>query len=176
MRTRQAAHLVDKNYIAKYKEAISLMKALPADDPRNFTQQANVHCAYCDGAYDQIGFPDLELQVHQSWLFLPWHRYYLYFFERILGKLIKDDTFALPFWNWDAPAGMRMPAIYADPSSPLYDKLRDAKHQPPAVLDLDYALVDSTDTEQQVIASNLTIMYRQMVSGAKTPQIGRAHV
>ncbi|KAL5981599.1 hypothetical protein ACLOJK_015662 [Asimina triloba] len=168
MKVRQAAHLVDKDYIEKYKEAVRLMKSLPADDPRNFTQQANVHCAYCDGAYDQIGFPNLELQVHNSWLFLPWHRYYLYFHERILGKLIGDDSFALPFWNWDAAGGMHLPAIYADKASPLYNKLRDAKHQPPAVVDLDYAGADSTDTDQQVIASNLTIMYKQIVAGGKT--------
>ena len=45
LRTRRAAHLVDEDYVAKYAEAISLMKSLPEDDPRNFYQQANVHCA-----------------------------------------------------------------------------------------------------------------------------------
>ncbi|RWW01469.1 hypothetical protein GW17_00035492 [Ensete ventricosum] len=73
LRVRPAAHSVGKDYIAKLAQGVGLMKALPADDPRSFTQQANVHCAYCDGAYSQVGFPDLELQVHNSWLFLPWH-------------------------------------------------------------------------------------------------------
>ncbi|XP_058072659.1 polyphenol oxidase, chloroplastic-like [Magnolia sinica] len=171
MRTRRAAHLLDGEYVDKYKKAIALMKALPSDDPRNFTQQANVHCAYCNGAYDQIGFPDLELQVHNCWLFFPFHRYYLYFFERILGKLIGDSTFTLPFWNWDTPDGMRMPAIYADPDSPLYNVLRDAKHLPPTMVDLDYNGTDPTDTNNQQIASNLAIMYRSVVSGAKTAQL-----
>ncbi|XP_068644957.1 polyphenol oxidase, chloroplastic-like [Aristolochia californica] len=169
VRVRRAAHLVDDDFLAKFKKGIDLMKALPADDPRNFTQQANVHCAYCDGAYNQIGFPDLEIQVHNSWLFFPWHRCYLYFFERILGKLIGDEKFALPFWNWDAPAGMQLPAIYADRASPLYDTLRDAKHQPPTMLDLDYDMVEPNMPNDEQITSNLTIMYRQMVSGAKTP-------
>ncbi|KAK2633042.1 hypothetical protein EUGRSUZ_L00688 [Eucalyptus grandis] len=84
-RVRPAAHLADKDYIAKHAEAIKLMKALPADDPRSFMQQANVHCAYCEGFYNQVGFPDLKLQVHSSWLFFPFHRYYLYFYEKILG-------------------------------------------------------------------------------------------
>ncbi|KAJ6979779.1 hypothetical protein NC653_027812 [Populus alba x Populus x berolinensis] len=61
LRTRRAAHLVDEDYVAKYAKAISLMKSLPEDDPRNFYQQANVHCAYCDDAYEQVGFPKLEL-------------------------------------------------------------------------------------------------------------------
>ncbi|XP_020102355.1 polyphenol oxidase I, chloroplastic-like [Ananas comosus] len=171
LRVRPAAQSVDADYLAKYKKAVELMKALPADDPRNFVQQAKVHCAYCDGAYDQIGFPDLEIQVHSSWLFFPWHRFYLYFNERILGKLIGDDTFALPFWNWDAPGGMQIPAIYADASSPLYDKLRNAKHQPPTLVDLDYNGTDPTFTPEQQIAHNLTIMYRQVISGGKTPEL-----
>lgn len=86
LRFRPAAHLADKAYTAKYTKALELMKALPDSDPRSFTQQSNVHCAY--GGYTQVGFPDLDLQVHGSRLFLPFHRYYLYFFERILGFLI----------------------------------------------------------------------------------------
>ncbi|XP_073004355.1 polyphenol oxidase, chloroplastic-like [Typha latifolia] len=171
LRVRPAAHRVDAEYLAKYTEAIAKMKALPADDPRNFTQQANVHCAYCDGAYDQVGFPDLELQIHNSWLFFPWHRFYLYFNERILGKLIGDDSFALPFWNWDAPDGMQLPSIYADPSSPLYDKLRDAKHQPPYLIDLDFNGQDPTFSKEEQIDHNLKIMYRQVVSNGKTTEL-----
>eukprot|EP00258_Populus_trichocarpa_P014840 XP_006370115.2 polyphenol oxidase, chloroplastic [Populus trichocarpa] len=174
MRIRPAAHLVDKAYLAKYAKAIALMKSLPDDDPRSFKSQADVHCAYCDGAYHQAGFPDLDLQIHFSWLFFPWHRLYLYYFERILGKLIDDPTFALPFWNWDAPAGMQMPAIFTDPKSPLYDPLRDANHQPPTLLDLNYAKGDANPDPAkagELYASNLNVMYRQMVSGATKPTL-----
>lgn len=173
MRVRPAAHLADDAYIAKYSKAIELMKALPADDPRSFMNQANVHCAYCDGAYDQVGFPNLDLQIHNSWLFFPFHRYYLYFYEKILGKLIDDPTFALPFWNWDSPPGMQMPPMFAKPNSPLYDKLRNANHQPPTLLDLDYNETDDdqTTTKKDQISSNLTIMYRQMVSNGKTSKL-----
>ncbi|XP_061375576.1 polyphenol oxidase A1, chloroplastic-like [Gastrolobium bilobum] len=170
LRVRQAAHLVNDDYLAKYKKALDLMKALPVDDPRNFTQQANVHCAYCDGAYHQVGFPDLDLQVHNSWLFFPFHRWYLYFYERILGSLINDPTFALPFWNWDAPGGMQLPSIYTNPKSPLYDKLRNAKHQPPTLIDLDYNLDDDANANGR-ISTNLTIMYRQVVSNGKNPRL-----
>ncbi|KAJ4703427.1 Polyphenol oxidase [Melia azedarach] len=171
LRIRSAAHLADDAYIAKYSKAVELMKALPADDPRSFMQQANVHCAYCDGAYDQIGFPNLELQVHNSWLFYPFHRYYLYFYEKILGKLIDDPTFALPFWNWDSPPGMQMPTMFANPNSSLYDKLRNESHQASTVLDLDYSGTDETTTIRDQIDSNLKIMYRQMVSNGKTPKL-----
>ncbi|KAG8386534.1 hypothetical protein BUALT_Bualt03G0158400 [Buddleja alternifolia] len=103
MKMRPSAHRVSPEYIFKYNMAIDRMKRLLKDDPRNFMQQANIHCAYCNGAYDQPGQGTLDLQVHNSWFFFPFHRWYLYFYERILGKLIGDPTFALPFWNWDNP-------------------------------------------------------------------------
>ncbi|XP_058101433.1 polyphenol oxidase, chloroplastic-like [Magnolia sinica] len=169
MRRRQPAHLLDDGYIEKYNRAVFLMKQLDRSDPRSFAQQANVHCAYCDGAYDQVGFP-VEIQIHNSWLFFPWHRYYVYFHERILGKLIGDDSFALPYWNWDSPDGMSIPNMYVNQPA-LYDQLRDAKHQPPALVDFDYNLLDSNLTSDQLITNNLTIMYRQVVSNAKTAEL-----
>nr|AHF20575.1 polyphenol oxidase [Hevea brasiliensis] len=171
LRIRPAAHLADDAYIAKYSKAVKLMKALPEDDPRSFMQQAKVHCAYCNGAYDQVGFPDLQIQVHNSWLFFPFHRYYLYFHEKILGKLIDDPTFALPYWNWDSPKGMQLPALYANPKSPLYDQYRNKNHQPPTIVDLDYNATEGPTPEQETISSNLTIMYRQMISNGKTAKL-----
>lgn len=171
MRTRPASHLTSNEYIAKYKKAIELMKGLPDEDPRSFTQQANVHCTYCNGAYDQVNHPDLEIQVHNSWLFFPWHRYYIYFHERILAKLIGDPTFALPYWSWDTPDAMRMPAFYADSTSPLYDAKRNPNHLPPTLIDLDYDFTEPTGTEAETITDNLSIMYRQVVSGATSPRL-----
>ncbi|KAK7400518.1 hypothetical protein VNO78_11727 [Psophocarpus tetragonolobus] len=171
LRVRPAAQLVNDAYLAKYKEAVKRAKALSPNDPRNFTQQANIHCAYCNGAYNQVGYPDLDLQVHSSWLFFPFHRWYLYFYERILGSLINDPTFALPFWNWDNPnGGMTLPSIYTDINSPLFDPLRDPSHQPPTLVDLDDNRMDE-ENEKDQIASNLAIMYRNVVSGAKFPRL-----
>ncbi|XP_054801103.1 polyphenol oxidase, chloroplastic-like [Prosopis cineraria] len=173
LRTRPAAHLVDSTYVENYKEAVRRMKALPPDDPRSFTQQANIHCAYCDGSYHQVGFPDLDLQVHNSWLFFPFHRWYLYFYERILASLIKDrdPNFAMPFWNWDVPEGMPIPNIYSDSKSPLYDALRNANHQTPKPVDLNFNGVEDQTSSDEQVAANLNIMYRQMVSGSRTPSL-----
>ncbi|KAL3503012.1 hypothetical protein ACH5RR_037461 [Cinchona calisaya] len=168
-RFRPAAHLAKKDYIEKFNKAVELMKALPADDPRNFTQQANVHCAYCNGAYVQSGY-DQEIQIHSSWLFFPFHRWYLHFYERILGKLIGDPTFGLPFWNWDNLGGMTVPSMFVNQSSALYDENRNQSHLPPTIVDLGYNGKDTDATDFEKLKNNLSIMYRQMVTNATTAQ------
>ncbi|KAL4581483.1 hypothetical protein LXL04_017700 [Taraxacum kok-saghyz] len=100
-RTRKPIHN-SPECVKKYMDALKIMRGLPDDDPRSFTNQAKIHCAYCNGSYMQNG---QELQIHNSWLFFPFHRWYLFFYERILGDLIKDPHFALPYWNWDNPNG-----------------------------------------------------------------------
>ena len=41
---------------------------------------------------------------HQTWYFLPWHRMYISFFERMIMKLVADMKgpldWALPYWNY----------------------------------------------------------------------------
>ncbi|GFP98856.1 polyphenol oxidase i chloroplastic [Phtheirospermum japonicum] len=163
MKIRPSAHRVSPEYIFKYNTAIDRMKRLPADDPRSFTQQANIHCAYCNGGYDQPGQGSLDIQVHNSWLFFPFHRWYLYFYERILGKLIGDPTFALPFWNWDNPKGMTLPPMFNDPSAAIYNSKRNQTNvKPSAVVDL--GMTGVTDP-LQVVSNNLTIMYTEMIRG-----------
>ncbi|KAI3835066.1 hypothetical protein MKX03_020360 [Papaver bracteatum] len=127
LRIRKPAHKYNSDDIAKFEAAIAKMKALPDNHPWSFKQQAAIHCTYCNGAFDQLN-TTTELQVHQSWYFLPWHRYYLYFWERILGKFIGDDTFAIPYWNWDSREGMSFPKMYQKSTSPLYDEARNTDH------------------------------------------------
>ncbi|KAF3636190.1 Polyphenol oxidase B, chloroplastic [Capsicum annuum] len=169
LRIRQPAHAADEEYIAKYSLAIRKMKDLDKTEPSNpigFKQQANIHCAYCNGAYKIDG---KELQVHNSWLFFPFHRWYLYFYERILGSLIDDPTFALPYWNWDHPKGMRFPPMFDRQGTALYDERRNQQIHNGTVLDLG-SFGDKVQTTQlQLMANNLTLMYRQMVTNAPCP-------
>ncbi|KAL3508869.1 hypothetical protein ACH5RR_028270 [Cinchona calisaya] len=167
--TRLAAQLVDDNWLAKYKKALTAMRKLDDSDPRSFKAQANVHCAYCNGGYYQAGYEasKLILDVHFSWIFFPFHRWYLYFFERICQKYADDDTFAIPFWNWDSPSGMFLPSIFKDSSSPLYDSLRNSNHLT-KVLDLNYDGTDTSDSTITVIKNNLITMKKQMVTQSTT--------
>src|SRR5205814_8531160 len=80
---------------AAYAAMRNLTLTDPAD-PRGWMQQANVHCWYCGGGTDNVEGEE----IHGSWWFFAWHRCYLYFHERILGKLLGDPTVALACWDW----------------------------------------------------------------------------
>ncbi|KAL6001565.1 hypothetical protein ACLOJK_007303 [Asimina triloba] len=161
-RVRMPAHKMTAEQLSKFKQAIRKMKELPETDPRNFFQQAQVHCAYYNEAYDQVGYDqntdrekNIALQVHFSWIFLPWHRWYLYFYEKILGSLIGDDSFALPYWNYDHADGMRFPSIYTDYTSPLFDHIRNFDNCDPKAPKLVDLAGTKAATEEQQIKDNL---------------------
>ena len=171
-RMRSAAQWVSNDFLAKYSTAIKTMKTLPRTDPHNFWNQAIVHCAYCNGAYKQLGFSDpdapggtKDMQVHGSWLFLPFHRWYLYFFERIVAKYTRglegqdaiDEDFALPFWNWDNATGMEIPSIYLDPHYSLHNCYRNADHLD-KLLDLRTGTSSANMSHQEWINDNLSVV------------------
>lgn len=95
--------------LVTFKSAIAMMKALPSGNTRNWLSQANIHANFCP---------------HGNWLFLPWHRAYLYRFEEICRELTGSTTFALPYWNWTK--NPQIPAVFFDTTSPLYDSARAA--------------------------------------------------
>nr|GLL47815.1 polyphenol oxidase I, chloroplastic-like [Ipomoea trifida] len=170
VRKRVRAQFATEEYIQKYENALTIMKKLDPSHPHSFTQQANIHCAYCNGGYQQFGFPSQEIQIHNSWLFFPFHRWYLYFFEKILGRLIGDDTFALPYWNWDNQSGMTTPSMFLPTTSPLYDVNRNPNNSPTNVVDLNYKGQDRGLTNDELIAENLVAVYRSMVTHAGTAE------
>lgn len=167
---RIPAHTATETYIKNYSKAISRMKNLKLTDPRNFYQQANVHCVYCDEGYTQSGYPGTKIDVHASWFFFPWHRMYLYFFERICQNMLDDDSFTLPFWQWDDESGMKIPPLYNDSKSSLYDCLRDPNHLPPAIVDLVFSPGDPPTPPATQIKYNYVTMFFQMIIQSSTPQ------
>ena len=170
---RRPAHKADADYIAKLNRAYELMRALPDDDPRSFEVQANMHCAFCNGAYKQLD-TNITLQVHFSWFFMPWHRLYLYFHERILASLLGDPSFALVYWNWDNQIlsndtdhiGNNMPRYFTVKDTPLYDAKRDRDHTPASELvRINVASnVTTTDTPEEIAQENLNILYQSLVT------------
>jgi polyphenol oxidase len=184
LRVRPAAHLVDDAYVAKYQRATERMRALPDTDGRSFHNQYKLHCAYCDNhLYFAGSVQQYPLEIHGSWLFFPWHRLYLYFYERILAKLIDDDAFALPFWNWDnqsptSPLANVVPRLYAEETSSinktssLYDPDRtDCAKRPGGFVNFqDFSTCPVGHANASLIrATNAHIVYVNMVAGGVTP-------
>jgi tyrosinase len=107
---RNIAHLPPNDPIVQtYRDAVTAMKALPAADPRSWEKQANIHFDHCP---------------HGNWYFLPWHRAYLYYFERICRKLTGNHSFALPYWNWSTSPSI--PGVFWGAGNPLFDANRAA--------------------------------------------------
>ncbi len=187
MRTRPAAHLSDDAYIAKYQRAYRLLKAIPDSDPRSWKNQSKLHCAYCNAAFNFDVLKSsgrsstMRFEFHYGWMFFPWHRFSLYFHERILAKLLgDDDTFALPFWNWDnqspdPPLADVIPLAFANPMydnkvpSSLYDERRSRCTKWPNLIDLQVALEYPNQTLQLQTSLrqwNNRLMYNQLVTAA----------
>jgi tyrosinase len=93
--------------LVSYRTAVAAMKALPTSDPRNWTNVASIH---------QNGCP------HGNWFFLPWHRAYLYYFEKLIRQFSGNKNFALPYWNWTV--NPQIPAAFWQTDS-LNDPNRD---------------------------------------------------
>lgn len=194
-RVRLASQCTDANYASKLERAYALMRALPDDDPRSFTQQWYLHCSYCGGAFlTPVNGTSTGIDIHFSWLFFPWHRYFLYFHERILQNLLGDPTFSLNFWNWDSPyavgpggtvgpaclsAGQNFPtALYGNPSAATYDTNRSANAKgqgrllfpdftfSPALSAVQQPLYNAS--AEELVQSNMNVMYQALVSGGTT--------
>jgi polyphenol oxidase len=124
---RRSAWDLTPREIARLRAAYAKMWALPPSDGRSMQGQRNLHAYYCVTCGSGPGFPGGD--IHFSWNFLPWHRMFLYFHERILGGLIGDMSLRLPYWDWEIPARAILPPAYADPANanPLYDPRRYLK-------------------------------------------------
>lgn len=102
--------------VTDLRDAFAAVYAL--GDDRGYGYYAGLH-----------GLPLPEYCRHGSLLFLPWHRAYLYFFERALTDALRrargDNTvvITLPWWDWTSttahtdglPAAYRDEAVAANP-------------------------------------------------------------
>ncbi|MBV9761511.1 MAG: tyrosinase family protein [Acidobacteriaceae bacterium] len=72
-----------------------------------------LHHAWWHGSYCGMGWAE---NIHLTWKFLPWHRLFLYFHERIIRKTIDPprlENFRLPVWDWEfANAKGMVPLAY----------------------------------------------------------------
>ncbi len=115
----------------------------PKPTPRSWTFQAAIH-----GSQDANPNPAWNQCQHGNWWFFPWHRAYLYYFERILRDAAGDSTLTLPYWNWNAADERSIPSPFLDPNSTLYDPTRQMN--------------DGSSLPSQTVVDNLNLALSQL--------------
>lgn len=103
--------------LTHYAGAVAVMKSRPVDQTDSWLYQAGIHGATA---------PPHKLWnqcEHLSWYFLPWHRMYLYYFERIVRKAVVEAggpaDWALPYWNYSLGGeNAKLPEPFREPADP----------------------------------------------------------
>jgi hypothetical protein len=153
-------------YTLAYAQAIAEMKTRPFPaNQSSYRYQAAMHGTDNDSDLGPDGV--WNGCQHASWFFLPWHRMYILWFERIVRKIVLAQggpaDWALPYWNWQTnralPPAFRqanLPASAGGGANPLFIRNRVAVNAGTAMLP---AVVNST-------AANATIPFSGGPAGA----------
>jgi len=131
--------------MAIYADAVRQMKLLGPDNPMSWMWQWYTH--FVNGTttkadeinriFGTTATPQSSL-ANEMWNtcqshagqnsnnFLPWHRMYIYYFERIIRQVCGHPEFTLPYWNYTssdpAQRGV-LPEQFRLPDDPLYGSL-----------------------------------------------------
>ena len=139
--------------VRKYAEGVRLMKNKPATDPCSWTFWWYTHAipvpkaTAINNVFGSTPSPARDLAERAWWTcqphqngqntdnFLPWHRMYVYFFEKTIRALLHDDSFTRPYWNYSpglpsSPTSGVMPAAFRSPGVPAFAPLYVANRNP----------------------------------------------
>lgn len=83
--------------ITQLREAFRVLEGRPSSNVLSWLTQANIHRNAC---------------AHANWWFFPWHRAYLFYFERVLQAAVSDPTLSIPYWDWSDPDTRTIPAPF----------------------------------------------------------------
>lgn len=109
--------------LAKYAKAVAIMKDpgnTPVGNPISWQFQWFIHwtprnkTTLLKEVYPQSTPAEWKDAAEKTWgtcqahfqpsdrekFFLPWHRWYLAFFEGIIREVLHDESFALPYWDY----------------------------------------------------------------------------
>jgi tyrosinase len=103
LRHRRSARRLSAGQQTDLREAIAAAQRI--GDDRGYQYWSGIH-----------GLPLPEFCQHGSPLFLPWHRAYLYFFEKALQDRVPGVT--LPWWDWTQAHDEGIPTAYSRKQTP----------------------------------------------------------
>lgn len=108
MPSRVEVRSITDAQLSSFRQAFTASKSIGANsatDNRGYAYWAGLH-----------GLPGQYCQ-HGTLLFLPWHRAYLYLFEKSLQDQVPGVT--LPWWDWTSADShaQGIPASYSDPAT-----------------------------------------------------------
>ena len=131
--------------LAIYADAVARMKALGPDNPMSWMWQWYTH--FVDGTttkadeITRIFGTDVTAQsslADETWdtcqshsgqnsnNFLPWHRLFVFYFERIVRQVSGHPEFTLPYWDYTSTDPAKrgvVPEAFRLPDDPLYGSL-----------------------------------------------------
>jgi len=101
-----------------YASAVALMQKREAKDPTSWSYQAAMH-----GTTVEPPLPLWNGCQHGSWLFVAWHRMYIYYFEQIVRAAVVATggpaEWTLPYWHYGLNGDYaRLPAAFREPKKP----------------------------------------------------------
>jgi len=112
----------DSQLLAALRKGVKAMKRRKPSDPLSWFYQAAIH-GVTDDAIKKASADDANVSNvfrkrywnqcphdgENSANFLPWHRAYTYYFEKILRMHTEDDRFSLPYWNYTDEKNRKFP-------------------------------------------------------------------
>ena len=132
-----------KRMLGLYARAVGLMKTRAMGDPTSWTFQFYTHWVPGPPPADDrtknaaiATLPASQRAAAQTmWntcqghgpntsagiiYFLPWHRMFVYYFEKLIRAACGDNSFMLPYWDYLAHGEGPLPPEFRDRSSPLF--------------------------------------------------------
>ncbi|HEX5145228.1 MAG TPA: tyrosinase family protein [Mycobacterium sp.] len=129
-----------------YARAVAAMQSLPATQVNSWLWAANTHGT----PPGTPASPWWNQCAHGSHFFLPWHRGYLRWFEKIVSAHLGDDNWALPYWDYSDPANPN--ATQIPPEFTVPTRTVDGASVPNPLF------LDATDRPGQPVAEDVDIV------------------
>ncbi|MGN6512096.1 MAG: tyrosinase family protein [Lysobacteraceae bacterium] len=138
--------------LATYADAVTRMRALGPDNPMSWMWQWYTHfvngdttkTAELDRIFGTSPSPGRSL-AEETWdtcqphggqnanFFLPWHRMFVFYFERVVREVSGRPDFTLPYWDYTSPDPARrgvVPAPFRSPTDPVFASLYIRNRKP----------------------------------------------